>query len=268
MKLDYYQPSKSCRSLVIQYEHVQAEGENVSSIDRHIPSGYASLVFNSSGWAAIHEAQLIHLPRHFMVVPLFRAVNIGIYEDLDSFIITCRASVLSHLLSLNLSSFKDDFYRRSENDGLKVMKQQFIEHKSAEERISIIEHFFEEKGLTEYIPDEIDTLYNSIMEGRGCTPIAQQIEQFELSPRYFRQHFTKRIGLNAKTLARIVRVNHLWSMIIKNCAVDFQDMVFEGDYFDQAHLIHDFKKIVGETPSFFFNRNLNNVMIISGKQER
>ncbi len=176
MKLDYYPPSDLCRPLVIQYEHVLSEDENISIIDRHIPSGYASLVFNSSGRAAIHEDPLIHLPPHFIVVPLFLAVNIGIYEDLDSFIITCRASVLSRLLSLNLSSFKNDFYRRSENDGLKIIEQQFAEHKSAEERISIVEHFFEGKGLTEYVPDEIDVLYNSIMEGCGCVPIARQIE--------------------------------------------------------------------------------------------
>lgn len=266
MKLDYYSPSDFCRPLVIQYEHVQAQGEDISVVDRHIPSGYASLVFNLSGRAAIQEEPLIQLPRHFMVVPLFRAVNIGIYEDLDSFIVTCQASVLSRLLSLNLSSFKNDFYRRSENDGLKTIEQHFIEFKSTAERISIIERYFENKGLAEYAPDDIDILYNSIMAGNGCVSIARQIEQFELSPRYFRQHFTERVGLNAKTLARIVRVNYLWSMIIKNHAVDFQDMVFEGAYFDQAHLIHDFEKIVGETPSFFFKRNLDNVKIISGKQ--
>ncbi len=266
MKLDYYLPSDPSRSLVIQYEHVQAEGENISVIDRHIPSGYASLVFNSSGRAAIHEEPMIHLPQHFMVVPLFHAVNIGIYEDLDSFIITCKASVISKLLSLNLSSFKNDFYRRSENDGLKKIEQKFIDKKSATDRIAIIEKFFHEKGLLDYVPDEIDILYNLIMEGRGCVPIAEQINQFDLSPRYFRQHFIERVGINAKTLARVVRVNFLWSMIMKNSAVDFQDMVFEGDYFDQAHLIHDFKKIVGELPSLFFKRNLENVEIISGKR--
>ncbi len=265
MKLDYYQPSDLCRSLVIQYEHVQAEGAAISVVDRHIPSGYASLVFNSSGHAAIHEEPLVQLPRHFMVVPLFRAVNIGIYGDLDSFIITCRASVLSKLLSLNLASFKNDFYRRSENDGLKTIERQFADMPSASDRIAIIEQFFCEKGLSAYVPDEIDVLYDLILEGRGCVPIAEQVERFDRSPRYFRQHFTERTGLNAKTLARIVRVDSLWSMIRKNRAVDFQDMVFEGDYFDQAHLIHDFKKIVGETPSGFFKRNLDDVMLISGK---
>lgn len=265
MKLDYYQPSESCRSLVMHYESIQAQGENVAVIDRHIPSGYASLVFNSSGSAKIHEEPVIHLPNHFMVVPLFHAVNIGVYENIDSFIVTCRASMLSRLLSLNLASIKTDFYRRSNNQELKEMAFQFTQYKSVEERISIIEHFFKDKGLIKYIPDEIDMLYNLIMNGHGCVPIKEHIEKFNQSPRYFRDHFTERIGVNAKTLARIVRVNYLWSMIIKNRAVDFQDMIFEGDFFDQAHFIHDFKKIVGETPSFFFNRNLDNVMIISGK---
>lgn len=265
MKLDYYLPSNPSCSLVIQYEHVQAAGENISVIDRHIPSGYASLVFNLSGHAVIHEEPLIYLPQHFMVVPLFRAVNIGIYEDLDSFIITCKASVLSKLLSLNLSSFKNDLYRRFEHDGLKAIEQKFIDKKSVTERIAIIEQFFHEKGLSDYVPDEIDLLYNLIMEGRGCVTISEQVEEFDQSPRYFRQHFVERVGINAKTLARIVRVNYLWSMIMKNSAVDFQDMVFEGGYFDQAHFIHDFKKIIGEAPSYFFKRNLDNVMIMSGK---
>lgn len=265
MKIDYHRPSNLCHSLVIQYEHVQATGENISVIDRHIPSGYASLVFNSSGRATIHEELQIHLPRHFMVAPLSHAVNIGIYDDLDSFIITCRASVLSRLLSCDLASFKNNFYFHSENDGLNVIEKQYSQYKSAAERIAIIEQFFLEKGLSNYIPDEIDTLYNSIMDSQGCMSIAEHIEQFAQSPRYFRKHFIQRVGLNAKTLARIVRVNYLWSMIVKKRAVDFQDMVFEGNYFDQAHLIHDFKKIVGETPAYFFKRNLDKVKMISGK---
>ena len=265
MLLTYHQPSELCRSLVVHYEHVQAEGENILVIDRHIPSGYASLVFNVSGRAAIHEMPLVQLPRLFMVVPLFRAVNIGIYEDLDSFIITCRASMLSRLLSMNFASAKDDYYRSVAHKSLQSISKQFALHTEAQQRIDLIETLLSTIGLHAYQLDEIDLLYHRITDSNGCTPIAEHIERFDKSPRYFRQHFIERTGVNAKTLARIVRVNHLWSMIIKHHAIDFQNMVFEGDYFDQAHLIHDFKNIIGETPSFFFKRNLDNVMLISGK---
>lgn len=265
MKLDYYEPSGLYRSLIKQYEHVRAESDKLSIIDCHIPSGYASLVFNSSGRAMIHEEQTVTLPGHFIVAPLFRAVKIGIYNNIDSFIITCRASVLSRLLSISLSSSQRGYYLRIENEYLDKIGHLFLDYKCAKERISIIEQFFADKGVLRYRPDEIDQLYTIIMEGGGSIPISTHIKQFNRSSRYFRDHFTERIGVNAKTLARIVRVNHLWSMIMNDRAVDFQDMVFEEGYFDQSHLIHDFKKIVGEKPSYFFKRNLDHVKIISGK---
>lgn len=266
MQLNYYQPSAACRKLVIHYEEVQAKDESIAVIDRHIPSGYASLVFNSSGYAIVHEKPLICLPNYFMVVPLFRSVNIGIYGELDSFIITCKASILSRLLKINLFSSKNDYYRViQDNETLNLISKKIITLQNVSQRIDLIDTYFKEIGLDQYQSDEIDLLYNKIIEGKGCTPIAEQIELSDKSARYFRQHFIKRTGVNAKTLGRIVRVNYLWSMIIKNSAVDFQDMVFEGNYFDQAHLIHDFKKIVGETPSFFFKRNHDNLKLISGK---
>jgi AraC-like DNA-binding protein len=40
--------------------------------------------------------------------------------------------------------------------------------------------------------------------------------------------------------------------------------VFDGNYFDQAHFINDFKSITGETPSYFFNRNLQITKMFSG----
>jgi len=266
MKYSFSSPSDSCHPLVFQYQHIQADNGNIPVIDRHISNGYASLVFNPSGQVAIHEERIITLPTHFIVVPLFRAIKIAVFGDIDSFIVTCQAPVLSKLLSLNFNILESGYYCLSESYDLKLIVNQYVQCKSEKERIDIIEHFFIDKGLINYAEDEIDLLYNEIMNGRGCKPIAEHIEQFDKSPRYFREHFIKRVGVNAKTLARIVRVNHLWSMILENSAIDFQDMVFEGNYFDQAHLIHDFKKIVGENPSVFFRRNLDNVKIISGKR--
>ena len=64
---------------------------------------------------------------------------------------------------------------------------------------------------------------------------------------------------------RIVRLNYLWTKIKYDSAVDYQDLVFNGNYFDQSHFINDFKYIVGETPNQFFNRNLEIVEYFSGK---
>lgn len=266
MKIDYRAPSEKVKDLVVQYELIDSGKDQVDILDRHIPSGYASFVFNLSGRAIVHEEPPVLLPRFFGVLPLFRSVKIGLYSNFDSFIVTCKASVLSRLLNMSFIRSKDRYYHCLDDERLKEVEKAYLEEQTAEQRIAIIEDYFEDKGLVHYHEDDIDLFYNQIMSGKGMTSIADLIEWFDRSPRYFRHHFNERVGVNAKTLARIVRVNYLWSMIIKNQAVDFQDMVFEGNYFDQAHLIHDFKKMVGETPSFFFQRNLEKVMLISGKR--
>jgi AraC-like DNA-binding protein len=51
---------------------------------------------------------------------------------------------------------------------------------------------------------------------------------------------------------------------MENKAEDYQSVVFMANFHDQAHLINDFKKIIGETPKAFFSRNLDNVRVISG----
>lgn len=266
MQLDYRLPSEKCRSLIVRYEQVQANGDWLAVVDKHVSSGLAYLVFNSSGRAVIHETPETTLPSFFMVVPLFRSVDIGVYDNLDSFIVGFKASMLSRLLSMNLESVQEEYYRRITNDIIGVLAQRIKEATILDERCALLEDFFiSELRFGRYRPDDIDQLYTAIIEGNGLQPISDLVAKFDKSPRTFRRKFVERVGVNAKTLARIVRVNYLWTLILKDNATDFQSMVFEGDYFDQAHLIHDFKQIIGETPSFFFHRNLDNVRFISGK---
>jgi hypothetical protein len=42
-------------------------------------------------------------------------------------------------------------------------------------------------------------------------------------------------------------------------------MVYDGNYYDQAHLIHDFKAVIGEAPFHFFKKEQDKVVFLSGK---
>lgn len=88
-----------------------------------------------------------------------------------------------------------------------------------------------------------------------------------MSPSSLQRKFARRVGISPKGLMRITRLNYLWDRIRHGCAVDFQDMVFEGKYFDQAHFIKDFKSLTGEAPGHFFARNLEATRMLSGKRE-
>ena len=266
MELHYTFPSDKVNSLVVQYEHVSTSEYDTIFSDKHISSGYASLVFNTYGAATILDASSSILPPYFMVVPLLKCVRIGVSVPFQSTIVTCKAPVLSRLLNFNLNSEPLNHYRIIKNSRIESLNNTLKTATNTGQQVAIIEDFIVNKlSIGTYKYDEIDHIYDSILNSKGSIPICDITNTYEKSPRSFRRRFVERVGVNAKVLARIARVNYLWNLIIKNKAIDFQDMVFEGGFYDQAHLIHDFKTIIGETPSVFFKRNLENTMLMSGK---
>lgn len=266
MNLDYLYPASTIAPLVIHIEEVQSLDIDIDFTDTHIPSGYSSFVFNSSGKAEIIGNNALQLPPYFLVTPIFKSVKIRVSGRLDSFIVTCRTSVLSRLFGINVQRSREQYFTQLSTPIVEKIAAEIKANTNIKTREEIIEtYLYKFTNLKGYQPDDIDFLYNSIIDSKGLSIMSDMYFKIVQSPQNIRKRFLKRIGINAKTLARIIRVNYLWDKIIKEKSIDFQDIVFEGNYFDQAHLIHDFKQIVGETPSYFFKRNQEHLSIISGK---
>jgi AraC-like DNA-binding protein len=72
-----------------------------------------------------------------------------------------------------------------------------------------------------------------------------------LSPRQFERKFLERIGVSPKIYQRIVRFNQ--AMKLKNQYPDKKwiDITYACGYFDQMHLLRDFKQFTGTIPSDF-----------------
>jgi len=132
-------------------------------------------------------------------------------------------------------------------------------------RTRLFEDYLVKNILTkDYLPDKIDMAYDRIIHSNGEIKIIDLLKQLEINPRAFRRAFVKRIGISAKELLRIVRVNHVWELRRSEELIDFNTIVYQCRFFDQSHFIKDFKKIIGETPKEFFNRELKQVKFISG----
>ena len=115
-----------------------------------------------------------------------------------------------------------------------------------------------------YVPDAVDELYEKILEQSVKVPIKDIMQNCPACKRTLERKFIKRTGVTAKTLMRIVRMNSIWTRINCGNTVDYQELIFDGHYFDQAHFIKDFQSIIGESPRFFFHRNLKVVKMFSG----
>ena len=264
--MDYYfkLPTKELQHLIHNYEYVnQSETLEVEYIDKHIPHGYAYLVFINNGYLAINDSIEIILPENSIGIPNSRALTLKATNNFNSFSIVCKASRLSKLLNLNFSEFNTESCNCNNIPQIAQLANHLKKRTSFEGKIRATERFLLELGFNNYQEDEIDLLYDKILTSRGSGSIQELIQTFSKSSRFFRLYFQQRTGIKAKTLVRLARIKHIWDCFNDSCSINFLDMVFAGGYHDQSHFIKDFKEITGETPAQFFQRDLSLVKAFS-----
>lgn len=78
-----------------------------------------------------------------------------------------------------------------------------------------------------------------------------------LTPRQFRRRCLQESGLTPKLLARVLRFRHACRLAHAAGRPDWPDIAVAAHYFDQSHLIRDFRAFTRETPmSVFSNTQL------------
>ncbi|HNW52222.1 MAG TPA: helix-turn-helix domain-containing protein [Prolixibacteraceae bacterium] len=259
-------PSPSVRPLIYNYLFLKKDEKESTINERFVPNGFVSIVFHFSPVESnvyINEDEI--LPGFFLVIPNVKPVPVSVVQLVDTMIVFCNASVLSALFHLKLKTAKDASHVVADLFGGFPMHQRLWELKTDEERIDFFESYLTANyDLAGYLPDEADRVYQQVIDSEGNLSIDGVIESLNTNYRTFRRTFHERTGISLKGLARIMRVNYIWRMISQNKDIDLQSIVCMCDYYDQSHLIHDFEKIVGESPKRFFNRDLENAKMISG----
>ncbi|MBM7116030.1 helix-turn-helix transcriptional regulator [Archangium primigenium] len=77
-------------------------------------------------------------------------------------------------------------------------------------------------------------------------------ERLGVTARHLRRAFTESIGIGPKEFARTVRLRRALGMATS--ARDWGRIAVDAGYYDQAHLITDFRELVGLTPGAFLKR--------------
>lgn len=264
---EFRKPSANCASLVKEYVFMYASSDEDSYADKYIPDGYGAIVVNFKSTVFVSDEQhRERMPDVFFIPVVSKSKLIEVNAPFDTIVIFVKVSVLSALFGIDFMKLSDKLVQTMEIfTGFPDLKE-LGGLSSIEKRLEKLEEILLLiPGLNNYKPDKIDSTYEFIIRNGGLMPVKQILADFNMQSRSFRRHFQQRVGLNAKTLSRIVRFNHVWMQVDKSRTLDFWDLVTDGGFFDQSHLINDFKKIIGETPRRFFSRNLEQVLFISAK---
>lgn len=95
-------------------------------------------------------------------------------------------------------------------------------------------------------------LVQRIEECRGQVALAALKRSFAISARQLERRFTLAVGLTPKLFARIMRLSWFAEHAERCADRTLADIAREVGYFDQAHLNHDFKALMGVSPREYF----------------
>jgi len=261
VSIDVFDNDKNDELLIRQHKTYRFNGSPLA--DKFIPRPYIYLLFHFKNRPVIVAEPPIKLESFFVAPIVPKAFTLKFQGEMDTLAIACKATVFSRLFEVDMSPVS----KRSINLPQNIFFPLWREMATLNTTQQRIAHFQNLITLVQKIPyrhDPVDVLYDKIIDKSITTPVKVIMQECHASKSTLLRKFVKRTGVSPKTLARIVRFDYLWTKIKDENAIDYQSLVFEGNYFDQSHFINDFKDIIGETPGYFFNRNLNVVKMFSG----
>lgn len=103
------------------------------------------------------------------------------------------------------------------------------------------------------LPAIIDYSLNKIYSTKGNVNMNQLAVETGYSTRYLRKQFDAHVGMPPKLFSQIVRFQNSLHMLLNKKFFTVWDVINENGYYDQSHLINEFKKFGYLTPNKFMH---------------
>jgi AraC-like DNA-binding protein len=94
--------------------------------------------------------------------------------------------------------------------------------------------------------------WRRLCETGGRVPVGKLATELGWSRRRIVARFREQIGLPPKAVARLLRFERARELAARPDRPSWAEIAFECGYYDQSHLINDFRSVTGRTPVTFF----------------
>jgi len=121
--------------------------------------------------------------------------------------------------------------------------------RTEERRFAAIEEWLVARTTRTRVPrSRASHVVDLLLRARGQARIGVIARSLGWSPRRIERAFLREIGVRPKLYARIVRLNAVLARLDATDRASAVDLALEAGYFDQAHLLRDFRLLAGRTP--------------------
>lgn len=140
------------------------------------------------------------------------------------------------------------------NEG-RILEEQILNCRSSQERVDIITHYLEKRVYT--LPSNakniITSIHHMLIKG-GNIRMQELLAMQFLSQRQFERNFKVLTGFSPKYFSRIVRFEKSITNAYKK-HLTLTELALLSGYFDQAHMIRDYKEFAGKKPLAYFSED-------------
>lgn len=132
---------------------------------------------------------------------------------------------------------------------MKLVSKRLLHASNLEEGKTIVEKFLldQVKNLQEKLP--FDSAMRILMNTNGTMSVEKTASFSCLSIKQFERKCKERIGMNPKQFARILKFSKAYRLHEAMPQISWTHIAYEAGYYDQMHMIRDFKTFAGVNPS-------------------
>jgi len=239
---------------------------NLSTMDALLPEGirdvvtpYPATPFQSLFFYCGHPISMsrtdtgdFELQPHIVLVgPQFSRVNVKVSSRLSAIRVDFLPGGMYRMLGIPMNVLFDGGFDALDFFGvnMKTINEKLQDIPNLESGKDIVEKFLLSQltKLKEILP--LDYAIRTLLNSGGNMAIEKTASLACLSLKQFERKCQERIGMNPKMYARILRFSKAYRMHEAYPKLPWIKIAYEAGYFDQMHMIRDFKVFAGVNPS-------------------
>jgi AraC-like DNA-binding protein len=224
------------------------------------PNGFSALVviFSDPYKTWFHKEDIHTVPKAFTCGLFTSNYHLLLKGNIDVTGVVLKPQALFNIFGIRMSTLVNNrIPLHLLPDALAASLPDMLEGKKTDaERVAVLRHFVSERlTVAKSRESIIDDTIRWIDLNHGNVTVDEVADKFRLSRRYLETRFLEKVGVSPKFYARIRRFSYLSNIIVRADNLSWQDVVFEGGFHDQSHLIKEFVKFNNMSPAEYLNQH-------------
>lgn len=256
MKFETITPSKALAKYVRHYWVLESD-PMIPCVHRIIPNGLTELMFYLSERPSALDPKK-NLPDQVLVNgQLSTYFDLEISAPLSLFCVYFWPHGLSRFLSMPMKEVFDQSIplRYLFKEDITALEEEMHQAKTLLDKTVLVERFLLQMLQTKAQPSRavrMDHCMRLIYQSRGAVTIEQLAAETCWSRRQFERQFLTAVGTSPRQFLKIVRFQRAIQHKVQTPTATLTETALAAGYYDQAHMVEDFRLYSGWSPKAFF----------------